>query len=72
MSATLGFADSLKISLTTTNSKKPRKAHQCFLTLTDEVTGLEESYPMSVKENGKAKLDLVLPSIGPVVLRTSR
>lgn len=59
---TLGSTDSLKISLTATNGKKPRKPHQCFLTLTDETTGLEESYPLSVKENGKAKLDLVIPS----------
>ena len=55
----LAAAQTLKILLTATNGKKARKPHQAFLTLTDPATGLEESYPFAVKDNGKAKVDLV-------------
>jgi oligosaccharyltransferase complex subunit delta (ribophorin II) len=55
----LSTGDSLKIILTVTNGGKARKPHQAFLTITDPTSGLEESYPFIVKENGKAKVDLV-------------
>ncbi|KAF2840511.1 hypothetical protein M501DRAFT_931581 [Patellaria atrata CBS 101060] len=54
----LGVADTLKVILTTTEGKKSKKPHQAFLALNDPTTGLEESYPFSVKDNGKAKVDL--------------
>lgn len=56
---TLGASDSLKIILTTQDGNTARRPHQAFLLLKDPSTGLDISYPFSVKENGKAKVDLV-------------
>lgn len=58
-SVSLGATDSLKLILTTIDGKTAKRPHQAFLTLTDPVTGLEESFVLSVKESGKAKVDLV-------------
>jgi len=55
----LGAQDTLKIILTTTDGGSPKRAHQAFLTLHESKTGLEESYPFSLKENGKGKVELV-------------
>jgi oligosaccharyltransferase complex subunit delta (ribophorin II) len=55
----LKSTESIKLALTVTNGGKGRRAHQVFLTLASEESGLEESFPLDVKENGKAKLDLV-------------
>ncbi|KAF2089188.1 hypothetical protein K490DRAFT_38762 [Saccharata proteae CBS 121410] len=60
---TLGAADTLKIILTTVEGKKPKRAHQAFLTLSDPITGLEESFPFSVKDNGKGKVELTQKDI---------
>ncbi|PNS14203.1 hypothetical protein CAC42_6716 [Sphaceloma murrayae] len=54
----LGTGDSLKILLTTVDGKTPKRPHQAFFTLSDPETGLEESWPLNVKENGKAKFDI--------------
>ncbi|KAF2223430.1 Oligosaccharyltransferase subunit Ribophorin II-domain-containing protein [Elsinoe ampelina] len=54
----LGTSDSLKIVLTTVDGKTAKRPHQAFFTLFEPGTGLEESWPLNVKENGKAKLDL--------------
>jgi oligosaccharyltransferase complex subunit delta (ribophorin II) len=56
---TLSPTSSLKLVLTTTEDKTGKKPHQAFLTLKEVDSGLEESFPLSVKENGKGKLDLV-------------
>jgi len=58
-SVSLGAADTLKLQLTTIDSKKAKRPHQAFLTLTDPTTGVEESFIFTVKESGKAKVDLV-------------
>ena len=55
----LGATETLKLILNTVEGKTAKRAHQTFLTLTDPVTGLEESFVFSVKESGKAKVDLV-------------
>ncbi|KAK5110282.1 hypothetical protein LTR62_006135 [Meristemomyces frigidus] len=57
-SISLGPADSLKIVLTTTEGKTAKRAHQAFLTLHEPVTGLEESFQFSLKENGKGKVEV--------------
>lgn len=57
----LAAGEALKVILTVTNGGKGRKPHQAFLTITDPTSGLEESYPFTVKESGKAKVDLVCP-----------
>lgn len=58
---TLKQGEALKVILTVTNGGKGRRPHQAFLTITDPASGLEESYPFTVKDSGKAKVDLVCP-----------
>ena len=58
----LGPTDTLKLLLTTVDGKTAKRPHQAFLTLTEPTTGLEESFALNVKDNGKAKLDLVWAS----------
>lgn len=55
----LGTTDTLKIILTTQDGKTAKRPHQAFLLLKDAVTGLDISYPLNVKDSGKAKVDLV-------------
>jgi len=68
----LAAAHSLKIVLTTTHGKTSKRAHQAFLTLKEQDTGLEESFPFSLKENAKGKVDLVIltpfPSTIPLTI----
>ena len=61
-SVVLGSADTLKLSLTTQDGRSSKKAHQTFLLLRDPTSNLDVSYPFSIKENGKAKVDLVSTS----------
>ncbi len=56
---TFTSSDTLKIALTTKDGKSGSRPHQAFLTLTEQDAGLEESFPLTVKDNGKSKLDLV-------------
>lgn len=61
----LGPGDNLKIVLTTQEGRSAKKPHQAFLILKDSKSSLDISYPLSVKDNGKAKVDLThkdLPS----------
>ena len=55
----LGSSDSLKILLTAKEDKKAKRPHQAFLAIKDVETGLDTSFVFSVRENGKAKLDVV-------------
>jgi oligosaccharyltransferase complex subunit delta (ribophorin II) len=55
----LGATDSLKIILTATEDGKGKKPHQAFLLLRDHKSGLEASFPFSVKGTGRAKVDVV-------------
>jgi len=55
----LGATDSLKLLITTLEGTTAKRPHQAFLTLRDPHTKLQESFPFSVKESGKAKLELV-------------
>ncbi|KAJ9657696.1 hypothetical protein H2201_008102 [Coniosporium apollinis] len=65
-----GASDTLKIILTTTEGKNAKRPHQAFLTLTEQKTGLEESYAFSVKESGKGKVELTHKDL-PFQLLTS-
>lgn len=58
----LGDADNLKLALTSQEGRTQKRAHQTFLLLNDPETGLDIAYPFTVKENGKSRLELVLPS----------
>jgi oligosaccharyltransferase complex subunit delta (ribophorin II) len=68
----LTSTDTLKIILTTQDGSTAKRAHQAFLTLTDPTTTLEISYPFSVKDSGKAKLDLTHKDIPTAFLRSPR
>ena len=59
----LGAGDSLKIILTAKEDGKGKRPHQAFLLLRDRKSGLEATFPFSVKETGKAKVEVVcIPS----------
>jgi oligosaccharyltransferase complex subunit delta (ribophorin II) len=45
--------------LTTKEAGKPKRPHQAFLLLQDQDTGLESTFPLSIKETGKGKVELV-------------
>lgn len=55
----LGAQDTLKIILTTQDGKAAKRPHQAFLNLLDSASGLETSFAFSVKDSGKAKVELV-------------
>ena len=59
----LGAADTLKIILTATEDGTAKRPHQAFLLLRDQDTGLETTFPFSVKESGKGKVDFVRPRV---------
>merc|ERR1712225_17626 len=65
-----GAADSLKIVLSATEDGKAKRPHQAFLLLRDQDTGLEATFPFSVKENGKGKVDFTQKDL-PIQLLTS-
>ncbi|KAL8752668.1 MAG: hypothetical protein Q9199_005575 [Rusavskia elegans] len=54
----LGESDTLKILLTTIEDKKASRPHQAFLLLREPKSNLDTSFPLSIKESGKGKLEL--------------
>lgn len=54
----LGHADTVMVSLTTTEGSKPRRPHQAFLLL-KEPSGLEAPFPLTVKDSGKGVVEFV-------------
>ncbi|CZT10890.1 related to oligosaccharyltransferase delta subunit (ribophorin II) [Rhynchosporium agropyri] len=69
-SVTLGATDALKIILSATEDGKAKRPHQAFLLLKDQDTGLEATFPLSMKENGKGKVDFTQKDL-PFQLLTS-
>ncbi|KAJ9151854.1 Dolichyl-diphosphooligosaccharide--protein glycosyltransferase subunit 2 [Pleurostoma richardsiae] len=55
---TLGGQDTITVSLTAKDSSKGKRPHQAFVVLKDEETGLEAPFPFTVKEDGKAKVQI--------------
>ncbi|KAI2601914.1 Dolichyl-diphosphooligosaccharide--protein glycosyltransferase subunit Swp1 [Hypoxylon sp. NC1633] len=51
-------ADSLKLLLTAKENGKGKRPHQAFLVLRDSATGLEAPFPLTVKDNGKATVEI--------------
>ncbi|KAI9885008.1 MAG: hypothetical protein M1823_003210 [Watsoniomyces obsoletus] len=51
-------SDILKVTMTTIDGKTPKRPHQAFLVIQDVDTGLHPSYAMTVKESGKAKIEM--------------
>ncbi|EXJ71100.1 uncharacterized protein A1O5_06093 [Cladophialophora psammophila CBS 110553] len=66
----LGSSDTLKITLATQEGKSAKRPHQAFLLLQDQEGKLDVSYPFSVKESGKAKVELTHKDL-PVQFLTS-
>jgi len=66
----LGGSDTLKLILTTQEGKTGKRPHQAFLNLKDSTSGLETSFPLSVKESGKAKVEVAYKDI-PIQLLSS-
>ncbi|KAJ5280822.1 hypothetical protein N7478_006194 [Penicillium angulare] len=54
----LAGADTLRVTLTTQEGSSAKRPHQAFLLLKDSETGLDISYPFTVKENGKSRVEL--------------
>lgn len=54
----LSAQDTLTVSLTAKDSGKAKRPHQAFLLLKDD-SGLEAPFPLSVKDSGKAKVQIV-------------
>lgn len=55
----LAGADTMRITLTAQEGSSPKRPDQAFLLLKDDQTGLDISYPFSVKDNGKSRVELV-------------
>ncbi|KAI8959843.1 Oligosaccharyltransferase subunit Ribophorin II-domain-containing protein [Daldinia sp. FL1419] len=51
-------SDSLKILLTAKEDGKGKRPHQAFLVLRDPTSGLEAPFPLTVKDNGKATVEI--------------
>ncbi|KAI4174870.1 MAG: hypothetical protein LQ346_008165 [Caloplaca aetnensis] len=54
----LGATDTLKLFLTAKEGKKASRPHQAFLLLREPKSNLDTSFPLSVKESGKGKVEL--------------
>ncbi|KAL2818820.1 Oligosaccharyltransferase subunit Ribophorin II-domain-containing protein [Aspergillus cavernicola] len=68
----LGNADTLKIVLTSQEDKSAKSAHQVFLLLQDPGSGLDISYPFSVKGNGKSRVELTWKDLPTQFLSVSK
>ncbi|KAI1319479.1 Oligosaccharyltransferase subunit Ribophorin II-domain-containing protein [Xylariaceae sp. FL0255] len=66
----LGHTESIKVLLTTKDGKTAKRPHQAFVVLHDDLSGLEAPFPMTVKENGKAVVDIKHADL-PIQLATS-
>ncbi|PGH12486.1 hypothetical protein AJ79_04230 [Helicocarpus griseus UAMH5409] len=67
-----GDADILKLSLTAQEGSSAKRPHQAFLLLKEQDTGLDLSYPLSVKDSGKAKLELAQKDLPTQFLLSSK
>ena len=51
--------DSIRVELTAKEGSKKQRPHQAFVVLKDARTGLEASFPFTVKESGKGVAEIV-------------
>ena len=58
----LDSTDSIKVILTIKENGKAKKPHQAFVIVKEEDTGLEAPFAFTVKESGKAVVEIVCPS----------
>ncbi|KAH9843249.1 Dolichyl-diphosphooligosaccharide--protein glycosyltransferase subunit 2 [Teratosphaeria destructans] len=69
---TLASTDTLKIILSATEGRTAKRPHQAFLTFHEPTTGLEESFPLSLKENGKGKVEVTQKDLPYQFLTSTR
>ncbi|KAI0539601.1 Oligosaccharyltransferase subunit Ribophorin II-domain-containing protein [Xylaria digitata] len=62
--------ESIKVLLVAKDGGKGKRPHQAFVVLQDELSSLEAPFPMTVKENGKAVVDIKYTDL-PIQLATS-
>ena len=55
----LSAGDRMSLKFTATEDGKRKRAHQIFLTIASSDSSLAESWPLEVKSDGKAKIELV-------------
>ncbi|KAI0390203.1 Oligosaccharyltransferase subunit Ribophorin II-domain-containing protein [Xylariaceae sp. FL0594] len=67
---TVSNTDSIKVLLVAKEGGKGKRPHQAFVVLQEVESGLEAPYPLTVKENGKAVVDIKYADL-PVQLATS-
>ncbi|KAF1810384.1 hypothetical protein P152DRAFT_96940 [Eremomyces bilateralis CBS 781.70] len=65
-----GTGETLKIVLTAKEGKTGRRPHQAFLVLHDQDTRLEESFPFSISDSGKGKVEITHKDL-PIQFLTS-
>ncbi|KAJ2904075.1 oligosaccharyltransferase subunit ribophorin II [Zalerion maritima] len=68
----LGSTDSLKLVLTTKENGKGKRPHQAFLLISEPNTGLEAPFPLDIKEDGKAKVDVSQKGLPVQLLASSK
>ncbi|KAG6024582.1 hypothetical protein E4U41_001736 [Claviceps citrina] len=67
----LGHQDTLKVLLTVRDGSAPKRPHQAFLVVREPSSGLEAPFPLTVKESGKAMVQISQRDL-PVQLLTSQ
>ncbi|KAI0107825.1 Oligosaccharyltransferase subunit Ribophorin II-domain-containing protein [Nemania sp. FL0031] len=67
---TISNTESVKVLLVAKDGGKGKRPHQAFVVLQDELSGLEAPFLMTVKENGKAVVEIKYTDL-PVQLATS-
>jgi len=68
----LGDEDTLELTLTTQEDRSAKRPHQAFLLLKDRDSGLDISYSLNVKNNGKAKVKLMQKDLPVQFLHSSK
>ncbi|KAK0731187.1 Dolichyl-diphosphooligosaccharide--protein glycosyltransferase subunit Swp1 [Lasiosphaeris hirsuta] len=54
----LGSTDTLKVTFTAKDNGKGKRPHQAFVILKEQDSGLEAPFPLTLKENGKAVVQI--------------
>lgn len=68
----LGSADSLKIALTAKDGGKTKRPHQAFILLQEPETGLEAPFPFTLRENGKAVVQIAHKDVPVQLLKSTK
>lgn len=67
----LAQGDKIKVSVTTKEGSKAKRPHQAFLTLKHPSSGLEAPFPFTIKESGKATVEIAQKDL-PIQLLLSQ